>query len=117
MLTRLLPNTTMVACGAPDGTLTVYDQTTSQIQWSQQIHNGTILALEWSPDGAWLASGGQDGLVHLFQVASGLCCCSFDHGHAVERLDWSPESQHLCVASGQTLHLLRITSLNNDGGS
>ncbi len=116
MLTRVLPQAATGAAGSPDGTVTVYDLTTGQTRWCQHLHEGTILALEWSPDGTWLASGGQDGLVYLLQTASGLCCCSFDHGHAVERLDWSPDSQHLCVVSDRHLHLIHITPFNNENG-
>lgn len=116
MLTRFLSTASMVARGAQDGTLTVYDLATSQIQWSQQVHDGPVTALEWSPDGAWLASGGRDGLVRLYQTTSGRCLFSFNHGRAVGRLEWSPDSQQLCVASGQDIHLLCVSTLN-DGRS
>jgi WD40 repeat protein len=117
MVTRFLPGATTVARGEPDGTLTVYDHDTSQIHWSQQVHRGSITALEWSPDGAWLASGGGDGLVYLFQTTSGLCSCSFEHGRAVQRLEWSPDSRQLCITSGHRIHVLRITPFNDTSRS
>jgi WD40 repeat protein len=114
MITRLTPTAETVACGERDGTLTVSQIATSQIQWSQFAHTGPVLALEWSPDGTWLASGGHDGMVHVFQATTGVCCASLPHGRAVKRLDWSPDSRSLCAASGRLIHLIRLT-LTDEG--
>lgn len=110
MITRLTPTAEIVARGERDGTLTVSQIATSQIQWSKIAHIGPVCALEWSPDGTWLASGGRDGVVHVFQATSGVRCASLTHGRPVKRLEWSLDSRSLCVASGQIVHLIRLAS-------
>jgi WD40 repeat protein len=49
-----------------------------------------------------LASGGQDGLVQVWQTDTGKLLQSFCHGSRVEQIRWS--SNHL-LASASDLHL------------
>lgn len=108
MITRLIPTATAIARGERDGTLAVCEIATSQITWRKNAHIGPVCALEWSPDGAWLASGGRDGMIRIFQATTGVCRISFTHGRPVKRLEWSPDSQSLCAASGRLVHLIRL---------
>lgn len=108
MLTRLNPQTSLIARGERNGTLSIYQRATSQMIWLVEAHNGPVTTLEWSPDGCWLASGGRDGMVHFWRVATGDRQYSFVHGRAVKHLCWSPDSAGLVATSGQTIHLVRL---------
>jgi WD40 repeat protein len=112
---RLAPNARALARGERDGTLIVSHIATSQVYWSQAAHPAPICALEWSPDGLWLASGGRDGMVRIFQADNGFCCMSLEHGRPVRRLLWAPDSQSLCAISGRTLHLIQLSYPDRPG--
>jgi WD40 repeat protein len=58
------------------------------------------------PEGATLASAGQDGKVRLWDVARGVEVAALDGGAAwVERLAWSPDGAWLATAAGRKLRL------------
>jgi WD40 repeat protein len=74
-------------------------------------HAGGALALAWSSDGAWLASGGQDGHVRLFD-ATGRCQAELECGKGwVTHVGWSPSSDCVAAAAGK---LLRIWSRSGE---
>jgi WD40 repeat protein len=75
-------------------------------------HRGPVYAASWSPDGQWIASGGEDGTVQVWNAGTGVCItCYRGHTRAVKALAWSPDSRLL--ASGgddKTLHLWNATT-------
>lgn len=55
-------------------------------------HTDTVSALAFSADGASLASGGMDGRVKVWEVATGRCTQTLEGpGDAVEWLQWHPK--------------------------
>lgn len=103
MLTALLLTHLLVASGDAQGELSVSSLLSQHTCWRvPHAHQNAITALAWSPDGLLLASGGQDGLVHVWKANTGELLQSFCHGSRVERLHWSPTS---LLASASEAHL------------
>lgn len=87
MILRLCPGTLTWASGEVNGTLALRSSSHAALLWSQrQAHQGCISALEWSPDGKLLASGGRDGQVHIWHAATGERLRTFVHGEKVGAL-------------------------------
>src|SRR2546428_290617 len=57
-------------------------------------HSGPVYAVAWSPDGHVLASGGQDGTIHIWSPLDGeLQRISRTHTGAIKALCWSPNGR------------------------
>ncbi|MGH2508462.1 MAG: WD40 repeat domain-containing protein, partial [Ktedonobacteraceae bacterium] len=67
-------------------------------------HQQTIRSVAWSPDGEFLASGGDDAQVIVW-TPDGLPHASIEHQAAVQTLAWSPEGSRLMSGSA---HLVRF---------
>lgn len=71
-------------------------------------HSGEVCGLRWSEDGAKLASGGNDGLVHVWdrqcmQQSSKYLYQFKDHTAPVRALAWCPfKSNTLATGGGPT---------------
>jgi WD40 repeat protein len=98
-------DTYYLARGWETGVLTVSQIWDGGVLWrGEYAHCGAITDLAWSPDGQWLASGGLDGMVRVWQAESGYLLQAFPHGDAVQRLRWSARGT-LASSSGATIHL------------
>jgi WD40 repeat protein len=53
----------------------------------RQGHVGTILSLKRSPDGRWLASGGNDGAIRIWELQSGELVQTLRRDRPYERLN------------------------------
>jgi WD40 repeat protein len=54
----------------------------------------------WSPDGQWIAAGGQDGSVHMWIAKSGVDFHMGGYMRKVERLAWHPAGRYLATPNG-----------------
>lgn len=62
---------------------------------------GSMLTLEWSPSGRFLATGNQDASVHLFIVATGKDLEMAGYATKVRELSWDPTSRFLATGGGE----------------
>ena len=64
-------------------------------------HEGAVLSVDWRPDGTRLASGGQDGLVQVWNVddREEPSAVFRGHSHVVRQVRWSPDGSRLASAS------------------
>lgn len=63
-------------------------------------HAGPVTALDWSPDGSYLASGGNDHTIQIWQASSGKIAYTFrGKSGGVPSLSWASDSQRIVTAS------------------
>lgn len=73
---------------------------------SLQKHKDTVQAVAWSPDGKYLATGGRDKLVHVWDIASGNRIFTYSrHSTYVYSLSWSPDGKRIISTSFATAHV------------
>jgi chromosome transmission fidelity protein 4 len=93
----------------PDGTALALAQATRDIaifstsDWSPQKsftsgHNGDITALEWSPNGALLATAGSDGQILLWETSTQNILKRYDFSNVIN-LSWHPSRNLLSFTS------------------
>src|SRR5436305_764672 len=61
-------------------------------------HDGPVRAVAFSPDGAWMATGSDDGSARVLDAASGAERARLDHDGPVGAVAFSPDGA--CVATG-----------------
>jgi WD40 repeat protein/serine/threonine protein kinase len=64
-------------------------------------HRGMILSVAWGPDDRWLATGGEDGAVRIWDTSTGrLARALVGHSHGVRSVAFSPDGS-LLASSGK----------------
>ncbi len=83
-------------------------------------HEGPILALAYSPDGATVATGGADGVVRLWDVSTGRETRQIrGHEEPVVVVAFAPDGKRLATADGDGRHVpgLPIPPADDDDGA
>lgn len=90
-----------LAVGQAAGDVLIYDLNKPGGPVSSfKLHKSAISALSWSPTGTFVASGSSDGIVYVWNSASGQQITSFRHHQGqVNGLTWSPDGSHIASAS------------------
>jgi WD40 repeat protein len=71
------------------------------IEPTARLHKGhtfNIRALGWSPDGAYLAVGGDGKTIRVWRAAPGRSVCTYRGHSRIWALAWSPDGRE--IASG-----------------
>lgn len=74
-------------------------------QWT--AHSFGALRVRYSPDGKHIASSGQDGKAHIYEVSKYAKLATIDHGNDtwVEHIAWHKRSERILSAAGKCLKL------------
>jgi DNA-binding CsgD family transcriptional regulator len=76
--------------------------TTRSPHWAGQPLSTWVRRLAWSPDGAWLAGGGDDGQLYVWDGSDGILLQRLEGHHgAVTNVAWSPDGKRL-VSAGRS---------------
>ncbi len=79
-------------------------------------HRAMVYSVSWSPDGRYIASGGYDTTVQVWEVATGksVSTCT-GHNKGVHSVSWSPDGNY--IASGGYDKTVHVREVAEDIGS
>jgi WD40 repeat protein len=110
---QFLPGAAGFISGSADESVRLWSAAkTSPPLVSMPAHEPLAFAVDFSPDGKWLASGGRDSVIALRNPATGEVLRKLSgHSGIVYDVAFSPDSQHLASAGGDgTVKLWAVDS-------
>uniref|UniRef100_UPI00358DE2B2 cell division cycle protein 20 homolog n=1 Tax=Myxine glutinosa TaxID=7769 RepID=UPI00358DE2B2 len=98
-------NPPMLSSGSRFGTINHHDvRAPEHIQFSVEAHHQEVCGLAWSPNGQYLASGGNDHAVSIWPTSGSRPVHTFTHHHAaVKALSWCPWLNNVLATGGGTI--------------
>jgi len=90
----------MAGSGSADKAVYVWDLTTGKLAKTLKEQADWMLGVAFNADGKWLAAGGADRLVRIFDVANWQLVRKLEHPETVFRLAFQPNGHLLAVAIG-----------------
>ena len=95
----------LAAIATGGGDVVVVEIATGDERWRKAAHEGSVLALGFSPREAVLASAGQDGRACLWQANGTVLAELPGNGGWVDHLLWSPDGRFLATSCGRVVRL------------
>ncbi|KXS09401.1 WD40 repeat-like protein [Gonapodya prolifera JEL478] len=94
----------LLSSGCRDGSIHHHDVRVANHRVAELTsHTSEVCGLKWRGDGAALASGGNDNLVHIWDARSSTPkFTKSEHNAAVKALDWAPWQLNLLATGGGT---------------
>jgi WD40 repeat protein len=98
--TRFSPDGALVATGAADATVRIWDRETGACLHVIEAHPSLIKDLRFSPDGTRLATSCDDALVRIFDTRTWTeQVCMAGHTSNANTVDWTPDGKRLVTCS------------------
>jgi intraflagellar transport protein 80 len=108
---QLIPDTFAIAC--TDGTYRFLSRSGRE-EKKVSAHEGAIILLRWSHDGAALLTAGEDGDVKLWSKSGNLRSTVMSLGHSVYCAGWGPSDDQVIVGHAKSLIIKNINSSKKD---
>ncbi len=109
VMARLSPDGKLIAIGAIDGKIQLWDSLTSEPRSPILTHNSAITWIEFSPDGKLLASSSDDKTARLWNVSAGAAVGQpMEHAESVERVQFSPNGQYLLTQTRSSVSVYGV---------
>ena len=86
----------------------VWDMATVAQQALLSGHQGLVRAIAFSPDGATLATGADDGTLRFWDADSGASLDTIDIEAAIAAIDWSKDGKRIAVAVARSANNLQV---------
>jgi WD40 repeat protein len=94
------PDGNWIASGGSDGTLRIWNMSSSSQRAMFDAHPGNVSAVAISPDGNWIASGGSDGTLRIWNMSSSSQSIALEgHSGPVTTVAISPDGNWLAAGS------------------
>jgi len=93
--TALSKKGTTLASGYRTGMLRAWDVRSKKLLLERQEHKGYVQCVSFSPDGSYLASGGDDNKARIWSLESGKIRAALEHPGDVTSASFTPDSQYL----------------------
>jgi WD40 repeat protein len=110
---RFSPDSGLLAVGITTGAVRLWhlDRTDPERGPLWKKHTGSVLSLDFSPDGRLLATSG-DCRVILWDATTGGVRCEWKMpGHCLGRVAFAPDGRHLVVGSNNEVLVLRLEEI------
>lgn len=92
-----------ISTGSREGSIFNHDVRAARHHTATLVgHNQEICGLKWSPDSKFLASGGNDNRVNIWDAAGGQVHRFTEHRAAVKAIAWCPWQSNLLATGGGT---------------
>jgi WD40 repeat protein len=99
----------LTAAAEPDSSVRLWDLDTGSLVRRFEGHHATVRKIALSPDGRLVASGGWEGMVRVWDVATAQCLNVYQAGGRVEGVAFSPDGQQ--ILAGNQSNGLRLWEL------
>ncbi|WP_338765868.1 hypothetical protein V7968_41470 [Nocardia vulneris] len=93
-------NNDEVVTVSADGTAVVWDLACEKPRQTFNAHAGEVNSVALSPDRQFVVTGGEDGVVRIWSVATGACDSLVGHVNVVWRVAVSPDGRVVASGSG-----------------